>query len=126
MMSFPCPRILLVIVPALVCALQAQTPEQTEFFEKKIRPVLAQNCQGCHNAKLKSAALDLSTAGGFYAGGQTGPVFELDKPGNSRILKVIRYDESLKMPPIGQAEAGGDCGPDRMGAHGRALAGTRS
>ena len=28
----------------------AETPEQLEFFEKKIRPVLAEHCAKCHSA----------------------------------------------------------------------------
>jgi cytochrome c551/c552 len=87
---------------AFLGAAAAQTPAQTEFFEKKVRPVLANSCQGCHNAKLKTAGLDLSTAAGFYAGGQSGPEFDSDKLEDSRILKAIGYDESLKMPPTGK------------------------
>jgi cytochrome c551/c552 len=92
----------LLTVSALVTTARAQTPEQTEFFEKKVRPVLAKNCQGCHNAKMKTAGLDLSTAAGFYAGGQSGPEFDGDKLEESRILKAIGYEESLKMPPMGK------------------------
>ncbi len=96
----------LVVVPSLLtCVLQAQTPEQTEFFEKKVRPVLAQNCQGCHNAKMKVAGLDLSTSAGFYAGGQSGPVFDPDNIENSRLLKAVSYDDSLKMPPAGKLKS---------------------
>ena len=29
------------------------TPEQVEFFENKIRPVLAQNCYKCHSTQSK-------------------------------------------------------------------------
>ena len=45
-----------------------------DLFEKNARPVFAGKCQGCHNAKLKSGGLDLSStegikeaaAGGFF------------------------------------------------------------
>jgi len=50
----------------------AQTP--AEFFEKKIRPILVNSCQTCHNAKIKTAGLDLSSAEGFIHGGQSGPI----------------------------------------------------
>jgi cytochrome c553 len=79
----------------------AQTPEQIEFFEKKVRPVLATKCQGCHNAKVKTAGLDLSTAAGFAAGGATGTLVA-KTPDDSRLLKVIGYETSLKMPPMGK------------------------
>ena len=32
-------------------SLSAQTPE-LDFFESKIRPVLAQKCYGCHSSKM--------------------------------------------------------------------------
>ena len=52
----------------------AQTPAQLEIFEKNARPVFVEKCQACHNAKLKSGGLDLSSpdglrqaaAGGFF------------------------------------------------------------
>ncbi len=42
-----------------------QSTDPAEFFEKKVRPVLAANCQTCHNQKSKLAELDLTTAEGF-------------------------------------------------------------
>ena len=66
------------IAPALLLfftsLLSAQSPGQIEFFEKKIRPILAGNCAACHNAKATTAGLDLSTTEGIryavqYGGG---------------------------------------------------------
>jgi cytochrome c553 len=83
----------------------SQTIAQTaEFFERKVRPILAAQCQSCHNAKLKTAELDLSTPGGFRGGGQSGPVVSPDQPEASRLLKVIGYEERLKMPPTGKLQ----------------------
>jgi hypothetical protein len=81
--------------------MRAENPAQTEFFEKKIRPLLAVKCQACHNARLKTSGLDLSTAEGFAAGGQAGPLVA-EKAEESRLLKAISYDEPLKMPPAGK------------------------
>jgi cytochrome c553 len=80
----------------------AQTGDQHEFFEKKIRPVFATSCQLCHNAKAKMGGLDLSTAEGFQRGGDSGPVVNREKPEESRLLKVIGYDGQMKMPPTGK------------------------
>src|SRR5579859_5645410 len=77
----------------------AQTQDPAEFFEKKIRPVLANNCQTCHNPKLKTAGLDLTSAEGFARGGQSGAIVVAGNPESSRLIKVIGYGESLKMPP---------------------------
>ena len=39
---------------------RAATPD-TEFFEKRIRPLFAQKCQGCHGDKVKMGGLSLSS-----------------------------------------------------------------
>jgi hypothetical protein len=80
----------------------AQSAAQDEFFEKKIRPILANSCQRCHNAKATAAGLDLSSAEGFNRGGDSGPVVDREKPEESRLLKVIHYDGQMKMPPTGK------------------------
>ncbi len=80
----------------------SQTAEQQEFFEKKVRPILANTCQRCHNAKAKMAGLDLSTAEGFLRGGDGGPVVNKERPAESRLLRVIGYDGEMKMPPTGK------------------------
>jgi mono/diheme cytochrome c family protein len=79
-----------------------QTGAQEEFFEKKVRPIFAANCQRCHNAKLKVAGLDLTTAEAFQRGGDSGPVISKEKPEESRLLKVIGYGGEVKMPPSGK------------------------
>ena len=47
--------------------LTAQTPTGTEYFEKEIRPVLAEKCYGCHSSKSKSpmGGLVLDTKSGM-------------------------------------------------------------
>jgi Protein of unknown function (DUF1549)/Protein of unknown function (DUF1553)/Planctomycete cytochrome C len=79
-----------------------QAGAQQEFFEKKIRPILADSCQRCHNAKSKIAGLDLTSAEAFQRGGDSGPVINKEKPEESRLLKVIAYDGEIKMPPSGK------------------------
>ena len=83
-------------------AVFGQTPGQLEYFEKNVRPLLVANCQPCHNAKLKSSGLDLSTAAGVLAGGARGPAIVRDHPETSHILTAVGYDEALKMPPAGK------------------------
>src|SRR5882724_4495355 len=84
----------------------AQSPSQIEFFEKKIRPVLATNCAACHNAKATTAGLDLSTTEGIrYAvqyGGEAGKLISLEKPEESLLIQAVEYAGRLKMPPGGK------------------------
>jgi hypothetical protein len=73
------------LVLPIVGSLSAQTAGD-EFFEKKIRPVLAEKCYGCHSSKLKSpmAALTLDTKAGIRQGGASGPAIVPGKPAESR------------------------------------------
>lgn len=70
-----------------------------EFFERKIRPLLAANCFSCHG-KEKKGGLSLESRAGMLAGGDGGTVVALGKPDDSRLLKAVKYaDEELQMPP---------------------------
>jgi hypothetical protein len=82
-----------------------QSAAQIDYFEKNVRPILVTNCQMCHNSKAKTSQLDLTSAAGFLAGGASGAIFSKDHPEDSRILKAIGYEESLKMPPMGKLKA---------------------
>ena len=73
-----------------------------EFFEEKIRPVLAQNCYECHSAKAETlkAGLYLDRKAGWVQGGESGPSLMPGKPDESLLLSAIRYkDNDLRMPP---------------------------
>ena len=60
------------------------TPGSLEFFEKKIRPVLAEHCFECHSSDSKKlkASLYLDTRAGFLKGGDTGPAIVPATPKN--------------------------------------------
>ncbi|MXY68198.1 MAG: DUF1553 domain-containing protein [Acidobacteriia bacterium] len=92
----------LAAILAVAPAISAATPEQEEFFEKQIRPILVEKCSVCHGEQLQTAGLDLTTAEGFYKGGESGPVFAKDAPHTSRLLVAVRYEGSVKMPPTGK------------------------
>ncbi len=76
-----------------------------EFFEKKIRPVLADHCFQCHSdraAKLKGG-LRLDSRAAMLKGGDNGPAVVPGKPDASKFLDAIRYDNvELQMPPKGK------------------------
>ena len=50
-------------------SLAAQSPQEAEFFETKIRPVLA-SCYSCHGPNMQMAGLNLSTAATFEKGSE--------------------------------------------------------
>ena len=104
------PRALLVAAAALVAApAAAQTPGD-DFFEKKIRPVLAEHCYACHSAdaaaknKLKGG-LALDTRDAVRAGGDSGPALVAGDPAKSLIVESLRYTGDLRMPPKGKLPA---------------------
>ncbi len=71
-----------------------------EFFEKKIRPVLAAKCYKCHSASSKEpkGGLLLDTREGIRLGGESGHSVVPGDLGESMLLDAIRY-ESFEMPP---------------------------
>src|SRR5437879_3190169 len=53
----------------LMCpALSAATSESSEFFEKRVRPLLVRNCYGCHTA-TQMGGLQLDTREHILKGG---------------------------------------------------------
>ncbi|MBI2925393.1 MAG: PSD1 domain-containing protein [Verrucomicrobia bacterium] len=78
-------------------------PAGLDFFEKRIRPVLAGHCYKCHSAasdKLKGG-LRLDTREGLLKGGDSGkPAIVPGDAESSRLIQAIRYsDPDLQMPP---------------------------
>ncbi len=77
----------------------------TEFFEKKIRPLLIQRCDECHSSEKsdESGHLALDNRASLLAGGTRGPVLVAGKPDESLLIKAVRYlDPKLQMPPDGK------------------------
>ncbi len=78
------------------------TPDQIQFFEAKIRPILAEHCYKCHSPsgeKIKGG-LSLDTRDGLLKGGDTGPGLVPGNPDKSLIIRAVRYKEQdLQMPP---------------------------
>ncbi|MDO8538890.1 MAG: PSD1 and planctomycete cytochrome C domain-containing protein [Opitutaceae bacterium] len=83
----------------------AMSPADLQFFESKVRPLLAQNCYKCHSkeADKVKGGLMLDTREALIEGGNTGPAIVLGKPDESLLIQAIRYkDEDLQMPPKGE------------------------
>ena len=77
------------------------TPSQSEFFESKIRPLLADNCYKCHSSqseKVKGGLL-LDSRDGILNGGDSGAAIVPGDPEKSLLIKAVRYtDPDLQMP----------------------------
>src|SRR5947209_4800903 len=73
--------------------------EAVEFFEKHVRPVLAEQCYSCHGEKKQSASLRLDRKADFLKGGDNGPVVVPGNPDKSPMIRAVRQSGELKMPP---------------------------
>jgi hypothetical protein len=107
------PRLAVVLLPlAILFPLYGQAPTPGDpgfdFFEKKIRPVLVENCYSCHSvaAKKQRGELLVDSREGLLTGGESGPAVVPGKLKESLLLKALHYtDKDLRMPPKGKLSA---------------------
>lgn len=72
-----------------------------DFFENRIRPVLAEHCLRCHGEdpeKLKGG-LFLTSREAMIQGGDTGPAVLPGKPEESLLLTALKWEDDFEMPP---------------------------
>ena len=73
----------------------SQGPVDEEYFEKKVRPILVERCQKCHNSQKAKGGLQLDSRTGFLRGGDSGPARHL-------LPQVLQYEGDIRMPPQGK------------------------
>lgn len=86
--------------PAQIVA--APNPTQQAFFEKRIRPVLAENCFRCHgdNAEKPKGGLRVDSIDALLRGGDSGPALVPGQPAVSRLVEAVSgSNPDLQMPP---------------------------
>jgi hypothetical protein len=88
---------------AVLLVLLAQQAD-ADFFEKKIRPVLADRCYSCHGvaAGKRKGGLLLDSRAAILKGGDSGPAAIEGDLQKSLLLRAVRYTEEFKMPPKGK------------------------
>jgi len=86
-------------------AAQKPSPEDVEFFERKVRPLLIENCSECHGADDPEAGLRLDSRLAVTQGSTSGAVIVPGKAEQSRLIEVVRYEGSVQMPPDGKLDA---------------------
>ncbi len=86
----------------LCCASFLSAGDGDEYFEMKVRPLLAKNCLGCH-AQSKMGGLSLTSREDALRGGKSGPAVKAGDPDQSLLIQAIRHTNgNLKMPPSGK------------------------
>ena len=96
----------------------AQSP--TDFFETRVRPVLADNCYACH-ARVQSGGLRVDSREALLAGGASGPAIVPGDPDDSLLVRAVRHEiEGREMPryadPLAARDVEGIVEWVRMGA----------
>ena len=79
------------------------SPEAREFFERNIRPALAENCFVCHSVDLAQGELRLDSPDGWEKGGKSGPAIIPGDPDASLLIRALRHQgPGLPMPLGGE------------------------
>lgn len=83
-----------------LCGVTPAFPQTTtdDYFETRIRPVLAHNCHACHTSS-ELGGLRVDSRESLLKGGKSGPAIVPGKPEESLLIRAVRQtEEKLKMP----------------------------
>ena len=101
------PQVLTRVAMGWLCALAfapiLTADDAAEFFETRVRPVLANSCWQCHAGELQQGGLRLDSRDALLAGGSRGPAIVPGDPSASLLVRALRHQD-LKMPLGGQLE----------------------
>jgi len=75
-------------------------PEQIEFFETEIRPLLADNCYECHTGNKAKVGLELNSRVGWLDGSDYRKVIDLEKPAASLLIKAVSHAKERDVPAM--------------------------
>ena len=85
-------------------------PEQIEFFETRVRPVLAESCLDCHSGIKAKSGLRLDSRTGILKGSDYRQAVNLEKPAESALILAVKHAGSgagiSNMPEKGSKLAG--------------------
>src|SRR5271165_5782572 len=87
------------LLAGAIAVVRAADP--AEFFEMRVRPVLATNCFSCHT-NTSMGGLQMDTRDHLLKGGTRGPAIVPGNPDASLLLQAVRQTHALKMPPGGR------------------------
>src|SRR5687768_8702074 len=101
-MLHPILKSTLAVILVTPLAARAITPQEEEFFEKRVRPVLAEQCYECHGPEKQKADLRVDSRAALLKGSDQGPAIVPGKPEESALIKSIRHEGDSKMPEKGR------------------------
>ncbi len=80
------------------------TESGVEYFERHVRPLLAEKCFSCHGRGERKGSLSLDHRDKLMVGGESGAVVVEGKPEESLLVEAIEYSGSIQMPPDGKLD----------------------
>lgn len=87
-----------------VAAMAEEAPEfppgQIEFFEKEIRPLLAESCLDCHSGLDAKVGLQLDRRAGWIKGSDYRAVVDLETPEKSLLVRAVRHAGGKDVPSM--------------------------
>jgi len=92
----------IVLLAACSCLkVNAQETDGTRFFRDRIEPVLKAQCYSCHSRQADElqGGLRLDFKAAVLRGGDSGPAIVAGKSGESLLIRAIRHEGDLVMPP---------------------------
>ena len=100
-MSIQLLRNLLGLALVLLALRPLSAADVEEWFEREVRPLLAERCLSCHSSALAApkANLKLDKRELVLAGGDSGAAIEPGKPSDSLLIMAVHGDSMNRMPP---------------------------
>src|SRR5688500_8534641 len=98
-------RVFCLAVAALAAG-SARLPGQSaeDFFERKIRPVLAEHCFSCHGAEKQRGGVRLDGREHLVKVRDEGTLVVPGQPEKSALLRAVKHEGEYKMPPPPKAK----------------------
>jgi hypothetical protein len=95
--------LILILTVLAVPGAQAPAADSSEYFETKVRPILANNCYACHTDSALSG-LRLDSLEAMKKGGKRGAAVVPGDPESSLMIQALRHTavDGLKMPMGGK------------------------
>ena len=86
-----------IAVAAAATPAAAQSP--VDFFESRVRPILAGQCAECHSEGKTRGRLRVTSRAELLAGGKSGPAIVPGDPNASLLIKAVRHEiAKMEMP----------------------------
>ena len=99
-----------------VATAQEPSSAQAEFFEKEVRPLLAEKCWPCHgDTKRPKGGLRLTSRPSLLKGGESGPAVVAGNPASSALIQAVRYESRAEDAAQGEAQGPRDRRPVPLG-----------